>query len=288
MRIVAIIATNCIFAEMESSMKNNVAIKVKNVGMRFNLSQDRVDNLKEYMIRFLKRDLHFNEFWALREINFEVKKGERLGVLGLNGSGKSTLISLIPRFYDATKGEVLIDGVDIKKYDEDTLRKTVAVVQQRAALFSGTIEDNLHMAKADATLEEMRHAADTAQATEFIDRLEKGFDTFVSQGGNNLSGGQKQRITIARALIKNSPILILDDSASALDYATDANLRRAIKENTDSQTVIIVSQRVNSVKDADRIAVMDDGEIVGIGTHKELVDTCDIYREICYSQEQLD
>lgn len=183
---------------------------------------------------------------------------------------------------------MLIDGVDIKKYDEDTLRKTVAVVQQRAALFSGTIADNLHMAKADATLEEMRHAADTAQATEFIDRLEKGFDTFVSQGGNNLSGGQKQRITIARALIKNSPILILDDSASALDYATDANLRRAIKENTDSQTVIIVSQRVNSVKDADRIAVMDDGEIVGIGTHKELVDTCDIYREICYSQEQLD
>ena len=225
---------------------------------------------------------------SVDNINLTIKKGETIGIIGGTGSGKSTLISLIPRFYDATKGEVLIDGVDIKKYDEDTLRKTVAVVQQRAALFSGTIEDTLHMAKADATLEEMRHAADTAQATEFIDRLEKGFDTFVSQGGNNLSGGQKQRITIARALIKNSPILILDDSASALDYATDANLRRAIKENTDSQTVIIVSQRVNSVKDADRIAVMDDGEIVGIGTHKELVDTCDIYREICYSQEQLD
>ena len=224
----------------------------------------------------------------LSKISFEIKRGSTVGIIGGTGSGKSTLISLIPRFYDATKGEVLIDGVDIKKYDEDTLRKTVAVVQQRAALFSGTIADNLHMAKADATLEEMRRAADTAQATEFIDRLEKGFDTFVSQGGNNLSGGQKQRITIARALIKNSPILILDDSASALDYATDANLRRAIKENTDSQTVIIVSQRVNSVKDADRIAVMDDGEIVGIGTHKELVDTCDIYREICYSQEQLD
>ena len=203
---------------------------------------------------------------SVDNINLTIKKGETIGIIGGTGSGKSTLISLIPRFYDATKGEVLID----------------------AALFSGTIEDNLHMAKADATLEEMRHAADTAQATEFIDRLEKGFDTFVSQGGNNLSGGQKQRITIARALIKNSPILILDDSASALDYATDANLRRAIKENTDSQTVIIVSQRVNSVKDADRIAVMDDGEIVGIGTHKELVDTCDIYREICYSQEQLD
>ena len=236
------------------------------------------------------KDLHasINGKEILKGINLTVNAGEVHAIMGPNGSGKSTLISLIPRFYDATKGEVLIDGVDIKKYDEDTLRKTVAVVQQRAALFSGTIADNLHMAKADATLEEMRRAADTAQATEFIDRLEKGFDTFVSQGGNNLSGGQKQRITIARALIKNSPILILDDSASALDYATDANLRRAIKENTDSQTVIIVSQRVNSVKDADRIAVMDDGEIVGIGTHKELVDTCDIYREICYSQEQLD
>ena len=225
---------------------------------------------------------------VLENISFTAEPGEIVGIIGTTGSGKSSLVQLIPRLYDVTDGEVLVDGVDIKKYDEDTLRKTVAVVQQRAALFSGTIADNLHMAKADATLEEMRHAADTAQATEFIDRLEKGFDTFVSQGGNNLSGGQKQRITIARALIKNSPILILDDSASALDYATDANLRRAIKENTDSQTVIIVSQRVNSVKDADRIAVMDDGEIVGIGTHKELVDTCDIYREICYSQEQLD
>ena len=144
------------------------------------------------------------------------------------------------------------------------------------------------MAKADVTMEEMRKAADVAQATEFIDRLEDGFDTHVSQGGNNLSGGQKQRLTIARALVKNSPILILDDSASALDYATDANLRRAIKENTDSQTVIIVSQRVNSVKDADRIVVLDDGEIVGIGTHRELIKTCEIYKEICYSQEQIE
>ena len=230
----------------------------------------------------------YGDHVAVDHLTFTVEKGQIYGFLGPNGAGKSTTMNIMTGYIGATEGEVLIDGVDIKKYDEDTLRKTVAVVQQRAALFSGTIADNLHMAKADATLEEMRRAADTAQATEFIDRLEKGFDTFVSQGGNNLSGGQKQRITIARALIKNSPILILDDSASALDYATDANLRRAIKENTDSQTVIIVSQRVNSVKDADRIAVMDDGEIVGIGTHKELVDTCDIYREICYSQEQLD
>lgn len=223
---------------------------------------------------------------AVDNINLNIRIGETLGIIGGTGSGKTTLISLIPRFYDVTKGEILINGINVKDYDEDALRAEIAIVQQRAALFSGTIADNMLMAKKDATEEEMRIAADTAQATEFIDRLENGFKTYVSQGGNNLSGGQKQRLTIARALIKNSPILILDDSASALDYATDAKLRRAIKENTNSSTVIIVSQRVNSVKNADRIAVMDDGEIVGIGTHKELFEKCDIYKEICLSQEQ--
>ena len=225
---------------------------------------------------------------ALDNINLTVRTGETLGVIGGTGSGKSTLVSLIPRFYDVTQGEILLNGIPMKEYSEDALRDTVAIVQQRAALFSGTVADNMRMAKADVTMEEMRKAADVAQATEFIDRLEDGFDTHVSQGGNNLSGGQKQRLTIARALVKNSPILILDDSASALDYATDANLRRAIKENTDSKTVIIVSQRVNSVKDADRIVVLDDGEIVGIGTHRELIKTCEIYKEICYSQEQIE
>ena len=225
---------------------------------------------------------------AIDNINLTIKTGETLGIIGGTGSGKSTLAGLVPRFYDATEGQVRIGGVDIREYNEDTLRSAVAIVQQRAALFSGTIAENMRMAKADATAEEMRAAADTAQATEFIDRLEKGFDTHISQGGNNLSGGQKQRLTIARALIKKSPIIILDDSASALDYATDASLRQAIKDNTDSQTVIIVSQRVNSVKDADRIAVMDDGEIVGLGTHAELVRSCEIYREICYSQEQME
>lgn len=223
---------------------------------------------------------------AVDNINLNIKTGETLGIIGGTGSGKTTLVSLIPRFYDVTEGEIFINGVNVRNYDKKTLRDEIAIVQQRAALFSGTIADNMRMAKKDATDAQMRKAAQVAQATEFIDRLENGFETYVSQGGNNLSGGQKQRLTIARALIKNSPILILDDSASALDYATDANLRRAVKENTDSNTVIIVSQRVNSVKNADRIVVMDDGEIVGIGTHKELFENCEIYKEICFSQEQ--
>ncbi len=225
---------------------------------------------------------------SIENISVSVKTGETLGIIGGTGSGKTTLVSLIPGFYDATEGEVLINGVDIKYCGEELLRETVAIVQQRAALFSGTIAYNLRMAKSGASVEEMRAAADIAQATEFIDRLENGFDTYVSQGGANLSGGQKQRLTIARALVKNAPILILDDSSSALDYATDAALRRAIKENTAGKTVIIVSQRVNSVKDADRIAVMDDGELVGLGAHEELIKSCEVYREICLSQEQLE
>lgn len=223
---------------------------------------------------------------AVNGLNFAVKTGETVGIIGGTGSGKTTLAGLIPRFYDATEGTVLLNGEDVRSYNEEALRNTVSIVQQRETLFSGTIADNLRMAKPDASDEEMSLSLDTAQASEFVNRLEKGVDTYVSQGGNNLSGGQKQRLTIARALIKNSPILILDDSASALDYATDADLRRAIRENTSNQTVIIISQRVNSVKDADRIAVMDDGEIAGIGTHSELIKTCEIYREICLSQEQ--
>ncbi|MBQ3462273.1 MAG: ABC transporter ATP-binding protein [Clostridia bacterium] len=252
------------YGDKKFNADNNTAIEFKNVSLRYGGSRAA----------------------AIENINLAVRKGETLGIIGGTGSGKTTLISLIPRFYDATGGAVTLGGVDIKELAESEIRDNVAVVQQRANLFSGTIKENLRIAKADATDEEMRLAAETAQATEFIDRLEKGFDTYVSQSGNNLSGGQKQRLTIARALVKNAPILILDDSASALDFATDAALRRAIKENTASQTVIIVSQRVNTVKNADRIVCMDDGEIVGIGTHRELVKTCDIYHEICVSQEQ--
>ncbi|MBQ9598832.1 MAG: ABC transporter ATP-binding protein [Clostridia bacterium] len=252
------------YGDKKFNADNNTAIEFKNVSLRYGGSRAA----------------------AIENINLAVRKGETLGIIGGTGSGKTTLVSLIPRFYDATGGAVTLGGVDIKELAESEIRENVAVVQQRANLFSGTIKENLRIAKADATDEEMRLAAETAQATEFIDRLEKGFDTYVSQSGNNLSGGQKQRLTIARALVKNAPILILDDSASALDFATDAALRRAIKENTASRTVIIVSQRVNTVKNADRIVCMDDGEIVGVGTHRELIKTCDIYHEICVSQEQ--
>lgn len=225
---------------------------------------------------------------AVDKLNLAVKTGETIGIIGGTGSGKTTLAGLIPRFYDATEGEVKINGIDVRDYSEEALRDTVAIVQQREMLFSGTIAENLRMAKPDASYDEMRGALEASQAAEFVDKLENGVETYVTQGGNNLSGGQKQRLTIARALIKKSPILILDDSASALDYATDASLRRAIKESTDGQTVIIISQRVSSVKDTDRIIVMDDGEAVGIGTHAELLKNCEIYREICLSQEQED
>ena len=224
---------------------------------------------------------------SLENANLKINAGETVGIIGGTGSGKSTLVSLIPRFYDVSAGEMLLNGINIKDYSEQQLRDEIAIVQQRANLFTGTIADNLRMAKADATEADMKKACDTAQASEFTERLPDGYNTVVSQSGNNLSGGQKQRLTIARALIKESPILIMDDSASALDFATDARLRHAIKDDTAHQTVIIVSQRVNTVKDADKIIVLDDGKIVGQGTHAELVEQCEVYREICVSQEQL-
>lgn len=225
---------------------------------------------------------------SLENINIKISTGETVGIIGGTGSGKSTLVSLIPRFYDVSGGEVLLNGINVKEYSEEQLRDEIAIVQQRANLFTGTIADNLRMAKADADEADMKKACDTAQASEFVDRLPEKYNTVVSQSGNNLSGGQKQRLTIARALIKQSPVLIMDDSSSALDFATDARLRRAIKEDTAHKTVIIVSQRVNTIKDADKIIVLDDGEIAGTGTHEELVENCPVYREICISQEQLD
>lgn len=222
---------------------------------------------------------------ALEGISLSLNAGETLGVIGGTGSGKSTLVNLIPRFYDAEKGEVLIDGVNVKNYGLDVLRKKIGVVPQKAVLFSGTVADNLRWGDENASTEDMERALKTAQAKEFVDKLPDGLDTEIAQGGRSLSGGQKQRLTIARALMGSPEILILDDSASALDFATDAALRRAIAEDTENMTVIIVSQRANSIKHADKIIVLEDGEAAGIGTHTELMESCAVYREIVLSQE---
>lgn len=228
---------------------------------------------------------HENGDNALENISFSAEKGQTIGIIGGTGSGKSTLVNLIPRFYDAERGDILIDGVNVKDYKLAELRKKIGVVPQKAALFSGTIADNLRWGNENASAEDMEKAAETAQAKEFIEKLPDGFETVINQGGRNLSGGQKQRLTIARALVGNPEILILDDSASALDFATDAALRKAIAKNTENMTVIIVSQRANSIKAADKIIVLDDGEAVGIGAHSELMESCEVYREIVMSQE---
>lgn len=222
---------------------------------------------------------------ALENITFSVRKGETVGIIGGTGSGKSTLVSLIPRFYDAEKGSVLINGADVKSYGLKELRKKIGFVPQKAMLFSGTIAENLRWGNENASDEQLHKAAETAQAKEFIDKMPDGFNTHINQGGRNLSGGQKQRLTIARALTGNPEILILDDSASALDFATDAALRKAIAKDTQNMTVLIVSQRATSIRHADKIIVLDDGEAVGIGTHSELLESCPVYREIVMSQE---
>ena len=219
---------------------------------------------------------------ALTDIHFRVKKGETIGIIGGTGSGKSSIINLIPRFYDVKSGKVLIHGMDVRDYSKEALQSKIGIVPQKAVLFKGTIRENLQWGKKDATTEEMNQAISIAQAEEFV--KEHGLDYKIQQGGKNLSGGQRQRLTIARALVKRPEILILDDSASALDFATDAQLRKAIQEETKDMTVFIVSQRAASIRHADQIFVLDDGKIVGSGTHEFLLKSCDIYREICLSQ----
>ena len=222
--------------------------------------------------------------YALEDISLTAKKGETIGVIGGTGSGKSTLASLIPRFYDISKGELKINGTNAADYDTTALRQKVGVVPQKAVLFSGTIAENMRWGKRDATDEEIWKALETAQAKEFVEKMPDGLDTHIVQGGKNLSGGQKQRLTIARALVSQPDILILDDSASALDFATDAALRKAIAQNTTGMTTFIISQRANSIMQADKIIVLDDGRQAGLGTHRELLESCGVYREICYSQ----
>lgn len=221
---------------------------------------------------------------SLSDINFCAEKGQTIGIIGGTGSGKSSLVNLIPRFYDATDGTVKINGRDIKEYQTENLREHIGVVLQKAVLFKGSIADNLRWGKEDATEQEMYEALDISQAREFVDTKQGGLEFQIEQGGRNLSGGQKQRMTIARALVRKPEILILDDSASALDFATDAALRKSIKEMKNQPTVFIVSQRAASIQYADQIIVLDDGAMAGIGTHEELLKDCPIYQEIYYSQ----
>ena len=221
---------------------------------------------------------------SLQNITFSVKKGETVGIIGGTGSGKSTLVNMIPRFYDSSEGELLIGGVDVKEWSTEALREKIAVVPQKAVLFKGTIRENILWGNENATDDDIYSALKTAQAVDIVMKKDNKLDHLIEQSGRNLSGGQRQRLTIARALVKKPQILILDDSSSALDYATDSALRKAIAESTDGMTVFIVSQRASSVMNADKIIVLDDGEAVGIGTHDELLATCDIYSEIYHSQ----
>lgn len=225
---------------------------------------------------------------ALEDISFSVKKGQVVGIIGGTGSGKSTLVNLIPRFYDAASGIVEVDGHPVKDYPLRQLRKKIGVTPQRAVLFRGTIRENMRWGKEDASEEEIYRALDIAQAREFVEKKEGKLDAMVAQGGRNLSGGQRQRLTIARALVGSPQILILDDSASALDYATEAALRRALREQSgrkgQEMTVFLVSQRVASIKRADQILALDEGRLAGVGSHRELLESCPVYREICLSQ----
>lgn len=221
---------------------------------------------------------------SLSNISFDAAPGEMIGVIGGTGAGKSTLVNLIPRFYDVTEGQVMIDGMDVRKLSLSRLRGQIGVVPQKAVLFKGTIRDNMRWGKEDASDTEIEEALETAQALEVVKSRENGLDTMILQEGKNLSGGQRQRLTIARALVRKPQILILDDSSSALDFATDARLREALRERTKGTTVFLVSQRASALRHADQILVLDDGKLAGKGKHEELLETCPVYREICLSQ----
>ncbi len=249
-------------------------------------SYESEKNNSEYIVEFNNVSLTYKNAGekALENIDFKVKPGETIGIIGGTGSGKSSLVNMIPAFYKATEGNVLIDGKDVNEYTGEELNDKIAIVMQKAVLFKGTIRDNIRWGKNDATDEEINEALAASMAKDVVDKKEKGLDEIIEQGGKNLSGGQRQRLTIARALVKKPRILILDDSASALDYATDAALRRNLKNLSSNPTVFIVSQRTSSIKHADMIIVLDDGQVAGMGTHEELLNTCEVYREIYESQ----
>ncbi|AGF57679.1 ATP-binding cassette subfamily B protein [Clostridium saccharoperbutylacetonicum] len=221
---------------------------------------------------------------AISNISFEIKRGQTVGIIGGTGSGKTTLVNLIPRLYDTTKGSILINGVNVRDYYKKELDENVGLVPQKAILFSGTVTENIRWGNETADMSEVKKAAEIGMAADFVEKMPEKYETHISQGGVNFSGGQKQRLTIARALVKKPEILIMDDSLSALDYATDAALRKALRENTEDMTVIMVTQRISTIKDADLIIVLDDGNLAGVGTHEELLKESDVYKEICSSQ----
>ncbi|WP_315074157.1 ABC transporter ATP-binding protein [uncultured Clostridium sp.] len=221
---------------------------------------------------------------AVSDITFEIERGQMVGIIGGTGSGKTTLVNLIPRLYDTSKGDILINGISVRDYKKNELDNNIGFVPQKAVLFSGSVSDNIKWGAQNATMDEVKKAAEIGMAKDFIEKMPEKYDTYISQGGVNFSGGQKQRLTIARALVKKPEILIMDDSLSALDYATDAALRKALKENSNGTTVIMVTQRISTIKDADLIIVLDDGKLAGVGNHEELLKASDVYKEICSSQ----
>ena len=250
------------------------------------LSGETSPGAADDMVRFdhVSLTYHGGGEESLTDIDFTVKKGQTIGIIGGTGSGKTSVVNLIPRFYDATKGTVFVNGRDVKTYDTKELRKMIGIVPQKAVLFHGSIRENLLWGNEDATDEEIEQAIEISQAKEFLDTKEGRLEFKILQGGKNLSGGQRQRLTIARAIVRKPQILILDDSASALDFATDAKLRRAIREMAEDTTVFVVSQRTSSIQYADQIIVMDDGKVAGIGTHESLLAKNEVYQEIYYSQ----
>ncbi len=268
--------------EMEPSIRENIN-SVSKTSKDIGKEEIRKDAVK---VEFAHVEMTYQGAGAeaLSDISFTVKKGETIGIIGGTGSGKTSLVHLIPRFYDVSQGKVLVDGKDVKDYSLKELRQKVGIVMQKSVLFKGTIRENICWGKEDATEQEIWEALEIAQAKEIVDNKPEGLETQVSQGAKNLSGGQKQRLSIARAVVKKPEILILDDSASALDYATDARLRQAIAGLKNIMTVFIVSQRASSIMHADKIIVLDDGKIVGMGTHEELKQNCEVYQEIYYSQ----
>lgn len=280
----AILVTNITKMQASAIRINDVFDVKTTVSDEGNTSVTAVENAPCVEFKNVDFSYRASEENSLEGLDFAIGRGETVGIIGGTGSGKTSVINLIPRFYDVTGGSVLVDGVDVKKYPLKQLRGKIGIVPQKAVLFKGTIRDNMKWRDKTASDEEIWQALEIAQAADFVREKPLQLDEMIMQEGKNLSGGQRQRLTIARALIGNPEILILDDSASALDFATDAKLRKAIAEKTDNMTVFIVSQRISSIKNVDRIIVLDDGRIAGIGSHKELYKTCEVYREICLSQ----